>query len=179
MGRTPVGAWRGDLGRGLISSDPYSNGGESEGSEEVSCEFVVASGDGAEVFEFVEEAFDEVALAIELRPDRVLDLPGLQGGDVRRRAVLGDQPADRRRVIAPVGDGVAGRFETGEQRRDAALVRGLAGAQHDPERQTALIDHGVDLGAQPAAGTADGVIRPPFFPPAACWWARTTELSIR
>ena len=33
--------------------------------EEISGEFVVACGDGAKVLEFVEEALDEIALAVE------------------------------------------------------------------------------------------------------------------
>jgi hypothetical protein len=37
-----------------------------------------------------------------------------------------------------------------------------------PDRQAVLIDHGVDLGAQSATRTANGVILAPFFPPAAC-----------
>ena len=85
-----------------------------------------------------------------------------------------DQVEDRLGVVAAVGDGVAGWTETGKQGRHRPLVGGLAGGQQKPDRQTSRIDHGVDLGAQPATGTADGVIRPPFFPPAACWWARTT-----
>jgi hypothetical protein len=47
-----------------------------------------------------------------------------------------------------------------------------------PNGQHVLIDDDVDLGAQPATTTADGVILPRPFPPAACWWARTMELSI-
>ena len=33
--------------------------------EEISCEFVVSRGDGPEMFEFVEEALDEIAFAIK------------------------------------------------------------------------------------------------------------------
>ena len=33
--------------------------------EEISCEFVVSRGDCPEMFEFVEEALDEIALAVE------------------------------------------------------------------------------------------------------------------
>ena len=33
--------------------------------EEVSCEFIVSCGDCPEMFEFVEEALDEVALGVE------------------------------------------------------------------------------------------------------------------
>ena len=80
-------------------------------------------------------------------------------------------------VIAAVGDDVAA-FEAGEQKRRRAQVVGLSGGQHKPHRQAVLIDHGVDLGAQSSTRTADGVILAPFFPPAACWWARMIELSM-
>ncbi len=39
--------------------DPNSDGCEGDCGEEVSCELVVACGDTPEVFEFVEEPFDE------------------------------------------------------------------------------------------------------------------------
>lgn len=43
-------------------SDPQSDGREGYCGEEVPGEFVVARCDGAEVLEFVEEAFDEISL---------------------------------------------------------------------------------------------------------------------
>ena len=54
---------------------------------------------------------------------------------------------------AAVGDGVPGRLKA--------------------------VDDDVDFGAQPASRASDGVVRTPFFPPAACWWGRTTEASRR
>jgi hypothetical protein len=41
--------------------------------------------------------------------------------------------------------------------------------EHNPHRHSGLIDHRVDLGAQSSTRAADGVIRAPFLPPAACW----------
>ncbi len=68
--------------------------------------------------------------------------------------------------------------EAGEQVRHRMRVGGLAGGEGEAHRQAAGIDAGVELGAQSAVGTTDGVIRPSFLPPAACWCARTMELSI-
>jgi hypothetical protein len=45
---------------------------------------------------------------------------------------------------------------------------GLAGGEHQPQRQSMRANDGMDLGAQSSARTADGVILAPFFPPAAC-----------
>src|SRR5690606_7434640 len=59
------------------------------------------------------------------------------------------------------------------------LVGGLARREHEAHRPAAVVDDGVDLGAQPSTGAAEGVILAPLFPPAACGWARTMELSIR
>jgi hypothetical protein len=50
-------------------SDADSDSGKGDGSEEVSRELVVASGDRTQVFEFVEEALDQVALAIAFEID--------------------------------------------------------------------------------------------------------------
>ena len=75
------------------------------------------------------------------------------GGMWRARAMVGNELEDGAGVIAAVGDGVPGRLKA--------------------------VDDDVDFGAQPASRASDGVIRTPFFPPAACWWARTTEESRR
>src|SRR5882672_558584 len=70
-------------------------------------------------------------------------------------------------------------LEAFEQVRRRTKIVCLAGRQHQPHGQTILVDKGVDLGAQSATRTADGVIFAPFLPPAACWWARMIELSIK
>jgi hypothetical protein len=44
----------------------------------------------------------------------------------------------------------------------------LAGGQQQADRQAVAVNDGMDLGAQSSTRTADGVIRAPFFPPAAC-----------
>ena len=159
--------------------EPESDRCDCNGGEEVSSEFVVARGDPAEVFDLVEEALDKVALAVEFGVDRALDLAASLGRDMRLGAVAGDHLDDGLGVVAAVGDGVSCRCEPVEQRWDAGLVRGLAGADQEAQRQAASVNHGVDLGAQSATRTANGVIRAPLFPPAACWCARTIEVSIR
>ena len=160
-------------------SDPESDGSECDCGEEVSCELVVSGGDGSEVLELVEEALDEVALAVDVGIDGALDLAVALGWDVRGGAVGRDKLEDGAGIVAAVGDGVARRGEAGEQRRDSRLVGGLARAEQEAQRQAPGIDDDVDLGAQSAPRSSDGVIRTPFFPPAACWWARTIEESIK
>ena len=160
-------------------SEQNSNGCESDGGEEVSGELVVSRGDAPEVFEFVEEPFDEVALAIDLDIDRSLDLDVALGWDVRDGAAGLNEFDDGAGVVTAIGDHVAGQGQSVEQRRRGGFVGGLAGRQNEPDRQPAGIDYGVNFGAQSATRTTDGVIRARFFPPAACWWARTIEESIR
>jgi len=159
--------------------EPEPDGSEQDGGEVVSREFVVARGDTSEVFDFVEEAFDQVALPIERVVDGTLPAAVGLGGDVRPGAVAEKQLEGGFGVIAAVGDGVAGRPETVDQRRHGGLVGGLARAQHVTDGQAPGVDDAVDLARQSSTRTTDGVIRTPFFPPAACWWARTMEESIR
>ena len=131
------------------------------------------------MFELAEVSFDDVALSVDCRVDGTLDLAVALGRDVGAAAARGDEVDDGAGVIAPVRDERLGGLEAVDQGFDGGLVRGLTRRQNDPQRQTVLIDQGVDLGAQSSTRTADGVIRTPFFPPAACWWARMMELSIR
>lgn len=159
--------------------DPKSGRSQCDSGEEVSCELVISGGDGSEMLDPVEEALDEVALSIDFAVDGTLDLAVALGRDVRSRAVLDSEIEDGASVIATIGNGVVCRTKAVEERLDSCLVGGLAGAQHEPQRQPASIDHDMDFSAQSASRSSDGVIRAPFFPPAACWWARTMEESIR
>jgi hypothetical protein len=79
-----------------------------------------------------------------------------------------DQVEGGVRVVAAVGDDLGARRQAGEQRRDGAVVVGLACGERDAPWQAVLIHQGVELAAQPTAGAADGVVAP-FLPPAACW----------
>ena len=131
------------------------------------------------MLEFAEVALDEISLSVDLRVDGALDLSIPLGRDVGATATDADQIDDRLSVVTPVGDESPCWRQALDQIGDGGLVGGLAGGQNDPDRQAVLIYDSVDLGAQSSTRTADGVIRAPFFPPAACWWARMMELSIR
>jgi len=156
-----------ELGRGLISSGPETCRGESDGSQEVASELVEASGDASEMLEFAEEALDQIALAVDASVDGSMDETLACRWDVGPGAAGSDQLEQRVGIITAVGDDVAA-LQAGQQVWRRAQVVGLAGGQHEPYRQTVLIDEHVDLGAQSATRTADGVILAPFLPPAAC-----------
>jgi hypothetical protein len=148
--------------------DPEARCGKSDGSEEVPGELVVSGGDTSEVLQLVEQALDEVAPSVEGVVDRAL-LPSVAlGRDVRPGAVFGDQIEDGLGVIAAVGDGIGGRIEAVEQDGHGGFVGRLTRGQDEPDRQAVGIGDGVDLRAQSSTRPTDGVIRAPFFPPAAC-----------
>lgn len=149
-------------------SDPEPNGSQGDCREEVAGELVVARGDAPEVLEFVEEALDEVAVAVELGIDGAYDLDVALGRDVGGRASGCEEVDDGTGAVSTVGDGIARRAQAIDQRRQRGLVGGLAGRQNHPDRKTVAINDGVDLGRQSSTRTADGVIRAPLFPPAAC-----------
>ena len=81
---------QGRLGRGL---KPESTGERRQAGRrpEVAGGFVVTRGDASEVLEFIEEAFDEIALAVEGAVDRALDLAVRTGRDVSSAAAASDQ----------------------------------------------------------------------------------------
>ena len=106
-----------------------------------------------------------------------LDQPARAAGDVRLAAASLDELEHGVAVVAAVPHH-AGSRQAGQQVGHGGLVRGLAGREQQPDRQSLVVHYGVDLGAQSATRTANGVIRAPFFPPAACWCARMIELSI-
>ncbi len=81
-------------------------------------------------------------------------------------------------VIGPVGDHVAAG-EAGEQGWCCGDVMRLACRENDANRQTIFVHQRIDLCTQSSTRTTDGVIWAPFFPPAACWWARMIDESIR
>lgn len=130
------------------------------------------------MLEPTEEALDLIALAVDALRHGALDDPVAWGRDACLGPGGSDEIEEGMGVIGPVGDHMTA-FEIGDESWRGGEVMSLAGGQDDPHRQAVLVDQGVDLGAQSAARTADGVILAPFFPPAACWWARIIELSIR
>ena len=167
------------LGRGLISAGPKTGSGHQDGCQIVACELVEACGDPSEVFQFVEEALDEIALAVDLAVDDTTNPDVALRGNVSRSAAGLDELDDRAGEETTVGNHMAGQGKAFDQLRKGSLVGRLARRENQAHRQTLVIHNGMDLGAQSSTRTADGVIRTPFLPPAACWWARTIELSIR
>lgn len=70
-------------------------------------------------------------------------------------------------VVAAISDDVAAP-EASQQPWSGPQIVGLAGGEHQPDGQAVLVDDSVNLGAQSATRTTDGVIFAPFLAPAAC-----------
>ena len=91
-------------------------------------------------------------------------------GDHRADAALPQQPAVVSAGVGLVGANPAGSgpgfpaavavdFQVPEPMLEDRTVAGLAGTDKDHQRQASAIDELVDLGAQPAARTANAVVR--------------------
>ena len=147
--------------------EPDHHAGDAYHGQEGLGGFVVARGDAAEVFDFVDEAFDQMAFLVEL---------GIVSDDPSARAVGGDN-GDRAALhqVRPEGIGVEGLVgdqdfhgQPVEQRFGLRHFVALAGSEADAQRVAEAIDSDVQLGAQPAARPPDGLILSPPFAPAEC-----------
>lgn len=148
--------------------EPPSGRGQCDGGEEISGELVVARRDAAKVLEFVEEALDEVALAVDRAIDDGSNAHVALTGDMGVGATRLDQLDDAARKEASIGDDVPRQGQAVHQGWKRRLVRRLASGEHQSDGEAIGIDDGVDLCRQSSTRTTDGVIRTPFFPPAAC-----------
>ena len=135
--------------------------------EEISGEFVVACSDATKMLEFVEEALDEVAFAVEdkVACPRCLAI-GL-GRDHRGDSALGEFVDQRIGVVSLVADERT-RIGIFEQRLRASQVMVLPLREHQAARITQGIDESVDFGGQSSARSADGLRAVFFRAPALC-----------
>ncbi len=156
---------------------PDSYGCELDEGEVVGVVLFIARGDGPEVFEFVEEALDEVAVSIEKGAERRHRLSVRHRLDVGPGTPCRERGAQRIAVIGRVGEQDLAVADIIEHVGRALAVMGLAFAELERDRQAVGVDQGMDLGRQPAARAphASGVsrvpsggVRAPFFTLAAC-----------
>src|SRR5260370_9213966 len=125
-----------------------------DGGEEISSEFVVARGDGPVVFDFVEEALDEIALAIEHEIAIALRLAVGFWRDHRSDGSLIECVDQRIGVVSLVAD-ERPWIDIFEQRSRASQVMFLPWRQHQVTGITQRIDERVDFGAHSSARLAD------------------------
>ena len=191
FGKIPIAAERKSGVRSPTHrSEPYSDCGEFDDGEIIGVVFFVAGRHRAEMFEFVEEAFDETSEAIEI---------GAEGGDVHPighwldvapGALACEAFPQSVAVVAAVGQEDLTFAEAAQHVGGASSVVSLAWRQLQKNGQAVGVDEGMDFRGQSAsraphaAGSSDvpsggwRFFRPPFLPFAPCWWTRIEELSI-
>ena len=153
---SPDPRWR------LHSEATFECGNEVEEASIVSGEFVVSGCDASEVFDLVEEAFDQVTVFV----DRGIEAAPFGG----------DGPAWDNRLCAAGCDGIHGPLpivslvcqnvaclEPVEQPLDLGYVIAFAAGQDEADRVAQGIGGGMDLGAQPAFGASQRVSFKPIF----------------
>lgn len=121
--------------------------------EEIVVASVKAGGDGSEVFEFVEEALDEVAASIEEGAEGENDLLVAHGFDAGPGATLGETGAHGVAVIGAVGQQDIALAKPVQHVGGRAPVMGLSFCQLEHDRQAQRVDQRVDLRRQAAART--------------------------
>jgi len=125
-----------------------------DAGEEVPGGFLVASGDGAEVFDDIEEALDEVALGIEGEVAWPLHLSIGFGWDDWPDLAHLEMVNEAVAVVGFVSDHRIHLDLLGE-RDGLSDVMGLAAGEADHQRVAEGIDDGVDLGRQSSARATD------------------------
>jgi len=152
----------------MSSVEQDHDAGELDPAEEISGELVVACGDGAEMCEFVEEALDEIALAIEREVATARRLPvGFRRN--HRGNVAPAEGFDQRIGVECLVTKQRLWIGRIEQRLGASQIVGLPGREHHRDGIAERIDQDVDFGGQSAAGSSDRLLAVFFRAPALCW----------
>ena len=140
-----------------------------QSGEEVLGVFLIARRDGAKVFDFVEEALDEVSLAVQGLVEMVRGYAVGLGRDVGPEPVPQRGFAQGVAVIGSVRQQNAVAVQRGEKVFDGGAVMALPGGQEKVDRIAAGVDQGVDLRRQTAPGTSHAaIVEAPFFALAPC-----------
>lgn len=95
--------------------------------------FFEARCDAAEVFEFAEEALDQIALAVEVSRHAALDTDAALRGEVSNASARCDPVDQGQAVIATICNDAA-RRQGVEQKGGDRLVGRLAGRDRQPHR---------------------------------------------
>ena len=140
-----------------------------DGGEEVARGFVVACGDGAELFELAKEVLDQTAFGVERLFISAWRRPIVLRRDDRHLSCLLERLEHPLFGIERlVGDEHVG-LHLGQERIGPFQIVRFPARQQEAGRVAKRIRDGVDLGAQSAARAPDRLIRTPFLrAPALC-----------
>jgi len=120
------------------------------------------------VFEFIEEALDEIALAIECEVAGPWRLAVGLRRNHRSNVALSEGVEQRVGVVGLVAN-QGMRIDIVEQHLRTSQIVGLPRREYHLDRIAEGIDQGVDFGGQSAARSADGLLAVFFRAPALCW----------
>src|SRR5215813_8057005 len=126
--------------------------------EEISGGFVVAGGNGSELFEFAEEVFDQVARLVEFLVELAGRRSVLPGRDNGGFSGGGERLNDARvGIIGFVGDQQVGGH-LWQQSIGPGQIVNLAWGQKEAQRVAEGVDESVDVGAQSTLAAAERLI---------------------
>jgi hypothetical protein len=138
-----------------------------DSGEKISRELVVACRDGTKVLEFVEEALDKVAFAIECEVAIPRRFAVGFWGNHRGYSPLSESVDQLICVVSLIAkQGI--RIGTVDQLLRASQIVGLPRRKHQFDRIAQGIDERMDFGRQSAAGSADRLLAVFFRAPALC-----------
>src|SRR5215467_7027262 len=121
-----------------------------------------------ELLEFVEAAFDQVALPVEALAigDAIVSVTA--GRDVRPTVAVLDQFPDPVGIVAFVSNDISACWQIVEQKFGHGGIIGLAGRQLHLHWQAIADDAGMELAGQSSAASTDRSASSLFFWAAAC-----------
>lgn len=139
------------------------------GSQEVSCGFVIAGGDGAKEFEFGKEVFNQMPGLVEFLVVVPLHLAvGFGRNDGGFSGILQWHQHPLIGIETFVGEHDVG-FDLRQQHIRSIQIAGLTASEMKANRVAQGIDRGMNLGAQSTFAASDGLVGAPFFSaPALC-----------
>lgn len=119
---------------------------------------VVSRGDSSVVFEFVEEALDQVSLSIDPLAEREAGFSVALWRDDGPGAALIGKAADGISIIGSVGEEDRTFIKVVEQRQCFRAVMVLARRQVEADGPSFGIDDCMDFGRQPTSGAAHSTV---------------------
>jgi len=142
-----------NLGRRLIKSEPQSDGSKLDHSEEGRREFVVACRDASEVFDFVEETLDQVAVTIEDFAETAFPSSVGFTWNIGCRSLILDVSAEVVCIVCFVAKDNLTGLQSCEQGFCRDAVMHLACGDGQTHRQPFLVSDGVYFGCQASSTT--------------------------
>ena len=152
----------------MSSFEPHERASQVQSGQEITGGFFIAGSNGPEVFDNVEETFDEIGLAIEREVAWALDLAIRFWRDDNLDQARFEAFYEAAGIVSFAGKQGFGLHLCGQDFGLLDIVDVAAG-QAEHQRIAERVDDHVDFGREPAARAPDRPVDPPFFSaPALC-----------